>query len=136
MCMNKEHPDFDLDGDCPTTVSLEDDSCKLFCMGDNDYKRFLKENSEWIIAFIMVLKNMTLKEMEWVMAMADKNIGKKCIIIDKESIYYDEWGVIKFYDGEYYHVSIANGNSTVIFDRKQIKIPRKKRLFENKKLLL
>ena len=70
------------------------------------------------------------------MAMADKNIGKKCIIIDKESIYYDEWGVIKFYDGEYYHVSIANGNSTVIFDRKQIKIPRKKRLFENKKLLL
>ena len=32
MCMNKEHPDFDLD-----------DGCKLFCLGDNDYKRFLKE---------------------------------------------------------------------------------------------
>ena len=42
MCMNKEHPDFDLDDDCPITVNL-DDCCKLFCLGDNDYKRFLKE---------------------------------------------------------------------------------------------
>lgn len=52
-----------------------------------------------------------------------KNIGKKCMIIDKESIYYDEWGIIKLYDGEYYHVAIANENSTVIFERRQIKIP-------------
>lgn len=43
MCMNKEHPDFDLDDDCPATVNLDDDGCKLFCLGDNDYKRFLKE---------------------------------------------------------------------------------------------
>lgn len=46
MCINKEHPDFDLDNDCPITVNLEDDGCKLFCLGDNDYKRFLKEKSE------------------------------------------------------------------------------------------
>ena len=32
MCMNKEHPDFDLDDDCPTTVNLDDDGCKLFCL--------------------------------------------------------------------------------------------------------
>ena len=38
--------DFDLDNDCPITVNLEDDGCKLFCLGDNDYKRFLKEKSE------------------------------------------------------------------------------------------
>ena len=37
--MNKEHQDFDLDGDYPVTVNLEDDGCKLFCFGDNDYKR-------------------------------------------------------------------------------------------------
>ncbi len=43
MCMNKEHPDFDLEDDCPITVNLEDDGCKLFCLGDNDYKRILKE---------------------------------------------------------------------------------------------
>ena len=46
MCINKEHPDFDLDNDCSITVNLEDDGCKLFCLGDNDYKRFLKEKSE------------------------------------------------------------------------------------------
>jgi hypothetical protein len=50
--MNKEHPNFDLDDDCPTTVNLDDDGCKLFCLGDNDYKRFLKENSEKI-AFLL-----------------------------------------------------------------------------------
>ena len=27
MCMNKEHPDFDLEDDCPITVNLEDDGC-------------------------------------------------------------------------------------------------------------
>ena len=43
MCMNKEHPDFDLDDDYPITINLDDDGCKLFCLGDNDYKRFLKE---------------------------------------------------------------------------------------------
>lgn len=32
--------------------------------------------------------------------MLGKNVGKKCMIIDKESIYHDEWGIIKLYDGE------------------------------------
>ena len=55
-----------------------------------------------------------------------KLIGKKFYITDKNSIYYNEWGIIKDYDGEFYHVAIANGTNTMpIFDRKQIKIPRK-----------
>lgn len=54
-----------------------------------------------------------------------KLIGKKCFVIDKDSIYYNEWGVIKFFDGEFYHVAIAKGKDTIpIFNRKQIKIPR------------
>lgn len=54
-----------------------------------------------------------------------KVIGRKCFIIDKESFYYNEWGIIKDYDGEFYHVAIANGVDAVpVFDRKQIKIPR------------
>lgn len=43
MCMNKNHPDFDLEGDAPISIKLEDDSCNLFCFGDNDYKRFQRE---------------------------------------------------------------------------------------------
>lgn len=44
MCMNNAHPKFDQDGDLPVVVGLEDNGCKLFRFGDNDYKRFLKEN--------------------------------------------------------------------------------------------
>lgn len=55
-----------------------------------------------------------------------KLIGKKCYIIDKNSMHYNEWGIIKHYDGEFYHVAIANGTDSIpVFDRKQIKIPRK-----------
>ena len=55
-----------------------------------------------------------------------KLIGKRCYIIDTNSIYYNEWGIIKHYDGEFYHVAIANGTDSIpAFDRKQIKIPRK-----------
>lgn len=51
-------------------------------------------------------------------------VGKKCFIIDRESPYYKEWGIIKHYDGEDFHVAIANGNNLPIFERKQIRIPR------------
>jgi hypothetical protein len=55
-----------------------------------------------------------------------KNIGKKCYIKVKTSICYGEWGIIKHFDGECYHVAIANGKTSFpIFDRDQIKIPRK-----------
>lgn len=54
------------------------------------------------------------------------DIGKKCYITDKESIFANEWGIIKDFDGEYYHVAIANGTSSLpIFKRNEIRIPRK-----------
>lgn len=54
-----------------------------------------------------------------------KHIGKKCYITDKDSIYYGEWGIIRHYDGQYFHVAIANDSETlVIFTRSEIRIPR------------
>ena len=53
-------------------------------------------------------------------------IGKYVIITDKESIYHGEWGIIDFFDGECYHIKIANGSDSVpMFDRDQFRIPRK-----------
>jgi hypothetical protein len=50
-------------------------------------------------------------------------IGKKIIITDKESIYYNEWAIIKYFDEQQYHVAIANGTDSMpIFDRDQFKI--------------
>ena len=55
-----------------------------------------------------------------------KNIGKKCYIKNEDSIFFGEWGIIKVFDGEYYHVAIANGTDSLpIFDRTEITIPKK-----------
>lgn len=54
-----------------------------------------------------------------------KLIGKFAYIIDKDSIYYNEWGIIKAFDGDYYYVAIADGDDTLmIFDRDQLQVPR------------
>ena len=53
-------------------------------------------------------------------------IGKRVYIIDRESIYFGEWGIVAFFDGECYHIRIANGsNSVPMFDRDQFRVPRK-----------
>lgn len=50
-------------------------------------------------------------------------IGKEVTIINKESIYYHEWGIIKDYDGEFYYIAIANGEDSLpIFDRKEFRL--------------
>lgn len=60
--------------------------------------------------------------------MKSKLIGKRVYITDKESIYFDEWGIVDFFDGECYHVKIAGGgNSVPIFNRNQFKVPRSKK---------
>lgn len=59
--------------------------------------------------------------------MKSKLVGKRVYIIDKESIYYGEWGIVAHYDGDSYHIRIANGSDSVpVFDRKQFMVPRKK----------
>lgn len=57
--------------------------------------------------------------------MRSKLIGKRAIITDRESIYFEEWGIVAFYDGDLYHIRIANGGDSVpVFARDQFKIPR------------
>lgn len=60
-----------------------------------------------------------------------KNINKSCYIIDKESLYYGEWGIIKHFDGEYYHIAIRNGTDILpIFKRNEIRIPKAQKTIE------
>jgi len=54
-----------------------------------------------------------------------KLIGKKVIITTKGSMEYDQWGIVKFFDGDSYHIAIANSSSiTQIFDRDEFRVPR------------
>lgn len=58
--------------------------------------------------------------------MKSKLIGRRVYIIDKDSIYFGEWGIVTDYDGEAYHIRIADGSDSVpIFDRSQFRVPRK-----------
>lgn len=60
--------------------------------------------------------------------MKSKMIGKLVYITDPESIYFGEWGEVMHYDGEVYHIAVAQGkNSLVIFNRDQFRVPRKER---------
>ena len=53
-------------------------------------------------------------------------IGKLCCITDKESVYFGMWGIIRGYDGYSYLVELENDRGVIpLFDRKQIRIPRK-----------
>ena len=60
--------------------------------------------------------------------MESKLIGKRAYITDKESIYFGEWGIVDYFDGEWYYIKIANGSDSVpVFDRNQFRVPRTKR---------
>jgi hypothetical protein len=55
-----------------------------------------------------------------------KLINRKAYITDKESIYYNEWGIIKDFDGECYYIAIANGLESIpVFNRNQFQVSRK-----------
>lgn len=56
-----------------------------------------------------------------------KLIGKKVMITSKYSFYYGEWGTIIDYDGDYYHVAIANDiKSAPIFARNEFKLVKER----------
>lgn len=48
-------------------------------------------------------------------------VGKRVFIIDTDSIYDGEWGIVADFDDELFHVRIANGKDMPVFDRTQIK---------------
>lgn len=49
-------------------------------------------------------------------------INKKVII--KTGIYKNEWGIVKGFDGDYYHIALWNGDTYLIFDRKDIRVSK------------
>lgn len=58
--------------------------------------------------------------------MKSRLIGEKVYITEKESIYCGEWGIVYYYDGEYYHIGIAGEKKNwVIFQRNEFYKPRK-----------
>lgn len=58
--------------------------------------------------------------------MKTKLEGKRVIITDKESIFFDDWGIVDSYDGEYYYIRIADGRGSLpIFARNEFRVPRK-----------
>jgi hypothetical protein len=62
-----------------------------------------------------------------VIGMNSKLINKVAYIIDKDSIYYNEWGTIKDYDGENYYITIANGSDSIpAFKRNEFIVRRLK----------
>lgn len=61
------------------------------------------------------------------MRMADiekKLVGKVVTITTKDSWAFGEWGVIKMFDGEYFHIAIANGNPCLIFSKDEFRVER------------
>lgn len=54
-----------------------------------------------------------------------KLIGKEVTITTKDSWVFGEWGIVKMYDGEYYHIAILGDEKCLlIFERKEFKVNR------------
>lgn len=54
--------------------------------------------------------------------MRDSLIGKKATIRCKASWANGEWGIIKAYDGDYYHIALWNGDTQLVFTRREFKV--------------
>ena len=52
-------------------------------------------------------------------------IGKEVTITDKTSWACGEWGVVKDFDGEYYHVAPWNGETQIVFTRSDFRVKRR-----------
>lgn len=49
-------------------------------------------------------------------------VGTKVYIKAPGSWCDGEWGIVKYFDGDNYHVAIANGNDCPIFERRELRI--------------
>lgn len=59
------------------------------------------------------------------MKSANELIGKTVTI--KCGMYKGEWGVIKYYDGEHFHVALWNGTSQLVFGRDEFTLQKAKK---------
>ena len=54
-------------------------------------------------------------------------IGREVIITTRDSWAFDQWGTVRMFDGEYYHIAIYNDPvTTLIFTRDEFRVPRKR----------
>lgn len=52
-------------------------------------------------------------------------IGKRVLITTNDSDEYDQWGIVKLFDGDSYHIAIANSSTTSkVFDRNEFRVIR------------
>lgn len=53
-----------------------------------------------------------------------KSLNGKMVIIKRNlnSVFAGKWGIVKDYDGEFYHVAISNDMSMFLFSRKEFKV--------------
>lgn len=51
-------------------------------------------------------------------------IGKEVTITTRNSPYYGEWGIVKYFDGDDYHIALWDGNDQMIFSRDEFKVKR------------
>lgn len=60
--------------------------------------------------------------------MKSKLIGREVTITSKDSWAYGEWGIIKFYDGEDYHIALYNDDKmALVFSRNEFRVKRNKK---------
>ena len=54
---------------------------------------------------------------------ASKEIPVDTIVDIKSGFHAGDWGVVKYYDGEYYHVAMfGDPNDCPVFDRSELKV--------------
>ena len=51
-------------------------------------------------------------------------VGTKVYIKSPNSWYNGEWCIVKYFDGDDYHVAIANGQDCPVFERRELKIAK------------
>ena len=59
-------------------------------------------------------------------AVESKLVGRQVTITAKDSWAYGEWGIVKMFDGEYYHIAPWNDSVELVFTRDEFRVPRKK----------
>ena len=51
-------------------------------------------------------------------------IGKRVTITSKEHQDCGNWGVVKSFDGDQYHIAMNAGNTVLVFDRDEFRVSR------------
>lgn len=65
------------------------------------------------------------------MILGKKLIKKYALIVNEKSEYYNDWGIIQNYEGDYYYIAL-NGKAIIKwFKRDEFRIPEKLKKIDN-----